>query len=362
MTPPDKHIRDLFARTLAEHEVPVPPEIWTGLENRLPSPHGSATAGSGSLSTLQWLGIAAVAGVIAATSIYLASSRTSLAPPEVTLKEDDSGVVVPETSGSPAAPAIPLPSTAENGDQLQSRPVARDVHEPSEESVIPDGNDAAAEEGFSPPADATHLSDSPAGTQTAGPSPHTPATPPVSAPPADTQNDIIRDFSARIVDEEQMRWFFFPSNDRAAHYEWDFGDGSSSDQMAPGHSYTEPGTYTVSLTLSTPGGGKFFSSQEIEVVRPGFLNLPNIFTPNGDGKNDVFDPMLGAESIAGIVQMIIADRQGRVVFNNPEHPVWTGNLPGGEPCEDGVYSYDIQALDSNGKTIRRTGLVQLFRR
>lgn len=35
---------------------------------------------------------------------------------------------------------------------------------------------------------------------------------------------------------------------------WDFGDGQTSSELAPSHVYTEPGTYTVSLTATGPGG------------------------------------------------------------------------------------------------------------
>jgi PKD repeat protein len=37
-------------------------------------------------------------------------------------------------------------------------------------------------------------------------------------------------------------------------WSWDFGDGSASSEQNPSHTYTNPGTYTVSLTVSGPGG------------------------------------------------------------------------------------------------------------
>ena len=37
-------------------------------------------------------------------------------------------------------------------------------------------------------------------------------------------------------------------------WSWDFGDGSTSLQQNPSHTYTNPGTYTVSLTVTGPSG------------------------------------------------------------------------------------------------------------
>ncbi|NOR23590.1 MAG: PKD domain-containing protein [Desulforhopalus sp.] len=37
-------------------------------------------------------------------------------------------------------------------------------------------------------------------------------------------------------------------------WEWDFGDGSISTAQNPPHIYTDPGTYTVDLTVTGPGG------------------------------------------------------------------------------------------------------------
>jgi len=50
---------------------------------------------------------------------------------------------------------------------------------------------------------------------------------------------------------------------------WEFGDEQSSDESAPLHTYTEPGTYTVSLTATGPGGSDTETKEDYIVVTSG---------------------------------------------------------------------------------------------
>lgn len=59
--------------------------------------------------------------------------------------------------------------------------------------------------------------------------------------------------------------------------QWDFGDGTTSVEANPTHSYTVAGTYTVTLTVIN-AGGQNSSQQQVEVTAP----LPNAPTANFD--------------------------------------------------------------------------------
>ena len=50
-------------------------------------------------------------------------------------------------------------------------------------------------------------------------------------------------------------------------WEWNFGDGSISTEQNPSHTYTDPGTYTVTLTVSGPGGSGTESKTDFIRVR-----------------------------------------------------------------------------------------------
>jgi PKD repeat protein len=80
----------------------------------------------------------------------------------------------------------------------------------------------------------------------------------------------------------------------ATTFAWDFGDGSSSTQQNPSHTYTVPGTYTVSLTVEGPGGTNAITKTNLITVNepppppsnllvlaqpsPGIAGVPNTLT------------------------------------------------------------------------------------
>ncbi len=57
------------------------------------------------------------------------------------------------------------------------------------------------------------------------------------------------------------------STDSILLWSWDFGDGTTSIEQSPEHSYTESGSYTVCLTVTNPAGSDTFC-MDIEVVAP----------------------------------------------------------------------------------------------
>jgi len=70
------------------------------------------------------------------------------------------------------------------------------------------------------------------------------------------------------------------------------------------------------------------------------LFIPNVFTPNGDGVNDVFR-VVGSE--ACVQELAIYDRWGRELYVTRTAPfVWDGRVKGGEPAAEGAYVYVIR--------------------
>jgi gliding motility-associated-like protein len=93
------------------------------------------------------------------------------------------------------------------------------------------------------------------------------------------------------------------------------------------------------------------------------LNFVNVFSPNGDGINDFFRPILPN----GIQRwrMWVFDRWGNQVFAGNWDQGWDGNTPNGKACASGVYFYrlDWEFESGTGPLLedRRNGSVTLLR-
>ena len=91
------------------------------------------------------------------------------------------------------------------------------------------------------------------------------------------------------------------------------------------------GLYSVSAML---GDCKAYQEQEIEIICPCSLFLPNFFSPNGDGINDEYIPQVTEE--LNSFSMVIYSRWGNVVFRTEEFRAWDGKH-NGRDASAGVY-------------------------
>jgi gliding motility-associated-like protein len=87
--------------------------------------------------------------------------------------------------------------------------------------------------------------------------------------------------------------------------------------------------------------------------------MPNAFTPNGDGKNDVFKPIL--VGITGLNFFRVYNRWGQLVFATSENEKGWNGLLHGEKQEPGAFVYMVQGIDYLGKTHFKKGTFILIR-
>jgi gliding motility-associated-like protein len=142
---------------------------------------------------------------------------------------------------------------------------------------------------------------------------------------------------------------------------WFFGDGNTAlNNNSPSNTFLSSGNYTTMLIVSASGVGcidtTYFS---IEVHGAVSLVIPNIFTPNGDGVNDVFK--VNAEGII-YFNCKIFDRWGLNIYEiNDVAQAWHGKTNGSALVADGCYYYTIEATDINNNQLHEKGSITLIR-
>ncbi len=140
-------------------------------------------------------------------------------------------------------------------------------------------------------------------------------------------------------------------------WEWDFGDGTKSNEQNPVHTYTKPGIYTISLMTFDALGCVSKSEMVVEVVASYRILVPNAFTPNGDGLNDTFmAKMRGIEDF----EMHIFNKWGELIHSiySQEDAGWDGRLKG-KISPNGNYVYKIIFKAVDGEKGSKTGVFTL---
>ncbi|MDZ4664943.1 MAG: gliding motility-associated C-terminal domain-containing protein [Bacteroidota bacterium] len=146
---------------------------------------------------------------------------------------------------------------------------------------------------------------------------------------------------------------------------WSYGNGIATpttilNTVDPVTTYTAAGTYTVVL-LAKKGSCVDSSMKIIRVEIPSKMDIPNVFTPNGDKVNDVF--RLIASSLKE-VSITIFDRWGNKVYELASETGnfgWDGKNQYGKECATGTYFYIIKATGKDGLDFDQKGNVSLFR-
>lgn len=88
--------------------------------------------------------------------------------------------------------------------------------------------------------------------------------------------------------------------------------------------------------------------------------VPNAFTPNGDGLNDEFKPVINPGQV--VVSFEVFDRLGTLVYRtNSAAPAWNGTYLNGKPAPTGVYMYQIVYSCDDGENYTKKESVSLIR-
>jgi gliding motility-associated-like protein len=163
--------------------------------------------------------------------------------------------------------------------------------------------------------------------------------------------------------------FFNNLSDLGEAYLWDFGDGNTSQEYSPTHTYSNEGQYNVQLSVWSEYGcfDSIFIKNAVEAVTNCVLIFPDAFTPTGlrggsysfsDRNNDVFHPH-HMEVDEYLLQ--IFNRWGELIFETDDiRTGWDGYYRD-VFCKQDVYVWKVRAVCTNGKLIINAGDVTLYR-
>lgn len=195
----------------------------------------------------------------------------------------------------------------------------------------------------------------------------------------------IVDFSAsEITVDPNTEVQFSPTvNENDLDFFWNFGDATSSQNTSneefPRHIYENTGTYTVTLITSdlvgcsdtltkqayitvgdadNPGGGTGTGTTGGVPGGDTDIFIPTAFTPNGDGKNDIF--LVRGVIIANLT-MQIYNQWGEMIFESFDQSQGWNGRHGSIAAQNGTYVYVIQVDTINGETRNFKGHITLIR-
>ena len=171
------------------------------------------------------------------------------------------------------------------------------------------------------------------------------------------------EFKAQVTAPENIQW----------HCEWDFSKSEEfeSNYIMPryeddtDYNFTESGRYYVRLLVSytdNEGNNIELPASESFVINisESDLKIPNAFSPNGDGINDIFK--VTYKSLIRF-NAYVFNRWGQQLYSwglNNIDEGWDGTF-NGKAVKDGVYFIVIEAEGSDGRQYKHKGDINILR-
>lgn len=144
---------------------------------------------------------------------------------------------------------------------------------------------------------------------------------------------------------------------------WSFGNGATrttTTNITTTAVYQQAGTYTVTM-FAAKGSCLDTVVKIITVDIPSKLEVPNVFTPNGDNANDIF--FVNTANLSEISATIF-DRWGNKIYElttDKGNIAWDGKSNNGKEAPDGTYFYVIKATGKDGQNYDKKGNISLYR-
>jgi gliding motility-associated-like protein len=153
------------------------------------------------------------------------------------------------------------------------------------------------------------------------------------------KDDVVFDSPTEFINQSENAMTFF----------WDFGDGITSMDENPTHTYVEAADYNIMFVAENEIGCRDTIFLDV-YARCGKRIVENVFTPNNDGRNDVF--YFDSAVVCEVILIQVFNRWGNLVYQSTDpYAPWNG---GDYPS--GTYYYVVRFRDGEDK-----GFITLIR-
>ncbi len=151
--------------------------------------------------------------------------------------------------------------------------------------------------------------------------------------------------------------------DLTASYQWYMNGvalvGQTDSLLHISESSTSADVYQLRVSTDSACSIYQFYSSQINEVHDGYsVTVPNVFTPNGDGLNDLF---LAKVNTCGPITLRVFDRWGKEVFATVDLSTgWDGSYKGAH-CSEGIYYWTLEVQNPSGSVMHQGGHMTLLR-
>ncbi len=149
------------------------------------------------------------------------------------------------------------------------------------------------------------------------------------------QIDFSTTPSPAVVTIVNPTFIFTDHTSNASSWEWSFGDGGTDNNSSTTHEYTKEGEYIVTLIVTTDDGCSDTLTKTVRVIVDE-IDIPNVFTPNGDNTNDFFY-IKNIDRIESST-LTVYNRWGKKVYTKENYQ----NDWDGQDLPDGTYFYVLK--------------------
>jgi gliding motility-associated-like protein len=372
---PNNNIEQLFRSGFEGFSPEVDPKVWNNVQQTINSGNGGSWLGS--LAGKLILGSAAVIAITVTTILLLNnnSPETKTTNPE-TKTTAQNNVITPNTTTTTTNPVVTNNNSSKNTvapvtnpNNSQTNSVTKTTTEPNpvnnnnQVNVVPNNNPDPNKIKQEPKPE-NHPENN---NQVVNNHPEPPQNNNTAEPEHQNVNTLNKQPVAVIKFQPSSTGgtyspiaISFQNEGKAVSQEWSFGDGSfSSMESSPVHIFEYPGDYTIILVATNEQGRTEKDSVKIRILNNAFF-IPNTFTPNGDGNNDVYKVIKNDNYGFEItnLEIVIFDRTNDKVaaFNSTDYG-WDGvSISNGKKCPQGTYLVLVRYTSSeDGRSHEQKG-------